>query len=398
MLYYLPLENYPDRYTAQLAAPKTGWIERELIKYDIPYRRIDPWRHQPVSIKSGVALDSIHRTEFCFEQITMLLDYAGRGELTADDTILLDDFWTPGLEQIAYWFEVQKKTIPHIWSKLHAQSVDVDDFTYKMREWMRPIEKGYWRIHQNGGVFVSCPMLKELVVEGICDTEAWNVFAVGHPWSTAEVQGRFGDLPPRLIKRENKVVFSSRLDAEKNPIFMLHVAERLLREKPDATFVICSGAEKLRCEVPVLMMINALVEKFPNRFLVKIGLTKQAYYDELLHAKVQLNTSLQDWVSYTLLEASAAGCWPVYPHHNAFPEVLRYQNEFMYPAWEVEGCVDMIKFVMAEEQIPGGNDPRDFWGGPHLKSREWIHTIHDDTVKRMLMLMNLIPFEKDFDL
>jgi len=43
----------------------------------------------------------------------------------------------------------------------HAQSVDTYDFTYTMKEWMRPIELGYDKMFKYGGIFVGSSIHKK---------------------------------------------------------------------------------------------------------------------------------------------------------------------------------------------------------------------------------------------
>lgn len=389
MLFYCPLEAYKERYTSQLAAPKTGWFERNWIKYGVEFTRVDGGDHTmdvPINIAQGVALDAVGRGMVCMSQIKQLLSFVYTGKLKHTDVIYFDDFWHPGIEAIAYAFESMNRPIPAMYANCWAQSVDIHDFTYPMRSWMRHYERGNAEILR--GIFVACPTLRDLVRDQIGD----NVYVVGHPWSTEEVQGRLGD---KLPVRENKVVFSSRLDKEKRPMLMLQIADKVLSTMDNVSFVICSGAQgfKSNCDnrVQIKQLIDALMDKYNGRFRFEYNLTKEQYYWELQTAKVQLNTSLQDWISYTLLEASAFGCYPVYPHYRSFPEVLRHDQRFLYADHQqgpqavektVAAAVKKIETVIWSDTIANFNDAA-------LTERAWIHERYDTTWLRMLDVMGL---------
>ena len=51
-------------------------------------------------------------------------------------------------------------------------------------------------------------------------------------------------------------------------------------------------------------------------------MSKSDYYDLLNRASIQFNSALQDYVSFTLLEASTYMCDVVYPRFKSFPECV----------------------------------------------------------------------------
>lgn len=387
MLFYLPLESYPERYTYQLSAPKTGWLERKWNEYGILYHRVEG-RMGTSNIQNGVALDASRRTNHCNLQIQNLIALADCGRLTSEDVIYLDDFWTPGIEAIPYYFALKGQECPRIYANLWAQSVDEYDFTYPMRHWMRDIEKSYGTFFT--GIFVACPSLRQLVVDGgIAPPE--KVHAVGHPWSTEEVLSRMPNYYQSAMAedpdieekthRENKVVFSSRLDAEKNPEFMLRVADILLCAGVNAKFVICCGSSLRSNKEGIVDQVRKKIRYYPGRFIVRENLKKEEYYNELCSAKIQLNTSLQDWISFTLLEASVAGCYPIYPNFRSFPEVLKYDHSYLYDPWDAHHAVAKMTYLLKRN---------DLWDTKSIHERSWIHTRYDNTWHRMLKIMDIL--------
>lgn len=375
MLWYVPLEPYEQRYTAQLSAANDGWLERNWITHGVEYRRVEG-RSYRKTIKHGSVLDAVGRSIWAMSQIEELLKLADNHKISSDDVIYFDDLWHPGLEALRYSFDLMNIR-PRMYSYLWAQSFDQYDFTAKMRHWIRPFEIGNFELFD--GVFVANSLLKAIIEDTLEDKLPIHV--VGLPFDIQEVNSR---MPMPAPARYNRVVFSSRWDGEKQPDEFLRIMDRVLPQEPGTQFVICTGASNLTSNSPTLIkMLEYYLDKYPNNLFVQQGLTKEAYYEILASSKVQVNTALQDWVSFTLLEASVAGCWPVYPNRRSFPETLRQKEMFLYN--DLDQAAAMIVAALRSETI---------FRPEVIKQRAWIHERFDLTWARMLVHMGLI--KKDF--
>lgn len=378
---YLPLEGYKERYTMQWSAPKTGWLERRWIEAGVDYHRVDPQLgEEPGTIRSGQVVDALARSKYTFAQITRLLELANEGKIDSDTVIYIDDFWTPGLEALPYMFQ-QIGISPRIYGFLHAQSVDEFDFTYPMRDWMRPIEQGYGKFLS--GIFVCCHTLRDLVVEGGIAPRN-KVHVTGHPFASDEVAER---MPKRdedfdfLSNKKNNIVFSSRWDDEKNPQFFLDVVDRLFSRRENVTATVCTSAPVLRSNNPAnLSALRAAIDKWDGRLKLLEGCTKEEYYQVLLDSKIQINTADQDFVAITALEASVAGCWPVYPNFRSFPETFRRDKKMLTEHKDAVSYVALIDFVLNAEHL--------FSRDEYIK-RLWIHERFDTSWLRMLDIMQV---------
>ncbi len=260
MLYYCPLESYKERYTMQWSAPITGWLERNWIKHKIPYTRIDSEANtQEREIQTGLVLDIQKRTRHCFAQIYELIVLALSGRLTNKDIIYFDDFWHLGIEALPYAFH-QIGIAPKIFAFCHAQSVDRYDFTHPMRHWMRDFEKGISKVLT--GIFVNSNMLKQLLIQAGVGTEE-SVHVIGHIFCEEEMRERF---PKELPPKENTVIFSSRWDDEKNPLFFLDVVENVIQIRQDIKFIICTSSEKLKSNNPAnITRLRGALRRLPKR-------------------------------------------------------------------------------------------------------------------------------------
>lgn len=395
MLFYMPLESYAERYTLQWSAPKTGWLERRWLAAGVPYLRIDP-KMEPRAIKVGSVVDGVGRAAYAFAQTKRLLELAELGGVTSEDTIYFDDFWHPGFEAIPYAFHLMGIK-PKMYAFLHAQTVDEFDFTYPMRKWMNPFEKGI--AASLDGIFVCCQTLKDLVCDvqncapmeyAIASPE--KVHVTGHPFNSEEVMERMpkwyndfriGRSYP-MPERENKIIWSSRWDKEKNPDFFLLVADALLTEKEDLTFVICTGAKELRSNEPELLgLLKGMMRKWPKNIILKEGLTKEEYYAELCTATVQMNTADQDFVAITLLEAAVAGCCPVYPNFRSFPETLRENPYMLYKHLDKKDAMRAVRYVFHVY----GNEA--LHTAKAIEMRSWIYRRFDDSWARQLKIMGI---------
>jgi hypothetical protein len=409
MLYYVPLESYKERYTMQWSAPETGWLERNWRKYGVEYMRIEGlffvpdtaiWA-PPNTIKTGMVLDAVGRSRFCFNQISALLGLAEVGAIKDTDVIFFDDFWTPGIEALPYAFTMLGVK-PRTYAFLHAQSVDEYDFTHPMRSWMRHFEKGIgeWLT----GIFTSCPTLKDLIVQGGI-APAHKVQATGHPFCSEEVIERMPAVyrmmitgkdvngkefknsagEPISLPRKNQIVWSSRWDWEKDPLFFLRVVDEVLAHydcPKDTKFVVCTSAKQLRSNDSHLIDAARTAEiEHPGRFEVKENLSKEEYYAVLCESKIQFNCALQDFVPITLQEASVAGCWPVYPYFRAMPESLLWDSRFLYVHKDEEDATRKILHVLNRED--------DLWSPANIRERSWIHSRFDVAWLRMVRVMGL---------
>ena len=368
---YVPLEPYKERYTCQLSAPIIGWLESRWIENSVPYIRIEG-QSLNKEIKTGSVLDACGRGYWCNSQIMKILRLLNNQEINSNDCIYFDDFWHPGIEALSYAFHLTGIK-PKMFAMLHAQSIDIFDFTYPMRYWMRYFEKGIGKILD--GIFVTSTCLKDLCLYHNVGNEN-NVFLCGLPYNSNEV---LSHLSKREIdeafqyRKENKqVIFTSRWDKEKCPNFFLETIHMVMRERKDIKFVITTSARELRSNDPILLhCLNNYLNKYPENIVLKVNLTKEGYYKELVKSRIQINTSDQDFVSWTLLEATTWGCRPLYPYFLSFPEVL--PNDFMYRKNDLFSAA--LEIVTHIDQVP------------NLKDFDWVYHQFDWSWKRMLDVM-----------
>lgn len=373
-LFYMPLEPYKERYTCQLSRPITGWLERNWRREGIHYERIygESLNKQ---IKVGSVLDACGRGYWATTQIANLLKKINAGEVTTEDVIYFDDFWHPGFFALPYAFHLMK-IWPRMYAMLHAQSVDIFDFTHPMRHWMRHAEIAEGKLLR--GIFVTSTCLRDLCLEaGVGNIT--TVHLCGLPYCSEEVEEQF-PIRATLIKKEKQVVFSSRWDEEKDPRFYLRVVDEVINGmgRKDIKFIVTTSADQLRSNnKDLLITLQDAQRKHYGKLVVYTGLSKREYYETLLESAVQFNCADQDFVSWTLLEATTCGCYPVYPYFRSFPEALAHSHNHLYVKNDVQDAArKIIKGVDYNEGLLAL--PSQF---------EWVFSPFDISWKRMLAVM-----------
>jgi glycosyltransferase involved in cell wall biosynthesis len=253
------------------------------------------------------------------------------------DVLFLQDYWHPGIESILYALDLYDINVK-IYAMLHAQSVDEYDFTWPMRKWMRGFELGLDK--RMAGIFVGSTVHRDQLREAGFEAP---IHVVSLPLHKKLTQAKLPNFIPGKYKKENVVVYSSRLDKEKNPFFMMEVAKKFLKENNVWEWHVTTSGKEFKSMLPgVIEAMYKLAEEQP-RFKLLNNLTKKEYYTELADAKIQFNSSLQDYVSWTVLESTTFGCDLVFPDFRSFPEFI--PSDRMYKPFNVKSAVAVLNRV-----------------------------------------------------
>lgn len=330
--FYFGLEPLKARYTYQLSKewmPNAFATQSDKIEFiDVP-GEFDPDQQ----IKVGAVLDAVGRGKFAMSQCTWFLDMLNNDQVKDGDVIFLQDYWHPGIESILYALDLYGIRV-EMYAMLHAQSVDEYDFTYSMAPWMRGFELGLDKYMT--GIFVGSTIHKEQLRNAGFEAP---IHVVSLPLDLKATENKLPGY--RSLTKNNTVVFSSRLDKEKNPFFMLEVAELFLTCNTNWEWHVTTSGKEFKSMMPgVLDAMHKLADKQP-RFKLLANLTKEEYYTELATAKIQFNSSLQDYVSWTVLESMTFGCTPVFPNFRSFPELLPESN--MYTAFDAFDALEVLQ-------------------------------------------------------
>lgn len=291
---------------------------------------------ESLALENGEVLDVLRRPLTAMKQVAQLLQHP---DYKRSDPALVwcSDFYTTGFDALAY-SRLPFKAYSFLW----AQSFDRFDFTASEHlSWMP-----YWEamaLSLYSKVFVASEALRELIWAR-SPSFADKVSVVGLPFDPESCRQLLlsSELPQKAGDYLYDVVWSSRLDVEKCPGFFIDLA----RKCPDLRFAIFSGRPPNVGTAAYLFASGTL----PANLTYHANLSKAAYYSLLSRSRVQFNAALQDWVSFTLLEALTFGCAPVYPCFRSFveepfPEICYYRHG------DLNSAVDAIRRVLAEHFV-----------------------------------------------
>lgn len=330
-IFYFGIPHVKNRTTGQQTS---NWIPNAYNRLGIDIIQVEG-EEVDSEVKVGVVLDSTGRGIYSLTQNASFLKLIRMGQVNNGDKLHYQDFWTPGIEAIYYASQLEKLDLD-IYASVLAQSFDEYDFTYPMRSWMRPFEIGVDKGLK--GIFVGNQKLKDLAIQSGFGSP---IHVVGLPYNSQEVYNRVDHQKQNI---SNAVIYTSRLDAEKNPLFMIRIAKEFLSQNPDWEWWVCSGLNGLRSNDNLaLQSLYKMIETEP-KFKFFGGLSKQEYYEKLNEAKIIFNCALQDWVSYTIIEATTLGCDIVYPDFRGFPEFVPTNR--MYKAFNIDSALSVLNSVM----------------------------------------------------
>tara|TARA_R110001606_G_scaffold133658_1_gene269626 strand:+ start:163 stop:1305 length:1143 start_codon:yes stop_codon:yes gene_type:complete len=328
-LWYFGLEPLKERYTYQLS---NVWMPNLFKDLDINFVPIQGTLSTGKEIKVGVVLDAVGRGQYSMSQCSNFLDKISNNEIQDGDTIFLQDYWTSGIDSIFYALDLYGYKDIKVYAMLHAQSVDEYDFTYSMKSWMRNYELGL--DSRMTGIFVGSTVHKLQLREAGFKAP---IHVVSLPLDYEDVI----ETAPKKVGKQNAVIYTSRLDKEKNPYFLLSVAQQFLNKNKDWEFILTTSGSKFKSSVNGVVEALYKYAATEPRFILRENLTKEEYYYELKSAKIQFNCALQDYVSWTSLEADAFNCVLVYPNFRSFKEI--YHIKHKYNAFEIESALNVLE-------------------------------------------------------
>ena len=346
-LYYFPLEQYPERYTSMMSC-KGGWAEDNFKRHGVKFVRIEG-RQISSTIRNGCVLDAAGRCAYSMSQLTNFITNYLKA-VKDGDVVYVEDFWHPGIESLFYIRALTGIRF-RIGCFCHAQSVDDSDFTHKMKDWMRPIEQGFAR--QYDFIFTCSPILKRLLREAGVGKN--NIHVVGLPFNSVCLRRQLKKMGMRpALQKERYVIFSSRFDDEKDPMFFLDVVEAC----PDIQFRLVSpySSRPPSTNEIVMRRLKKIVEKRGSNLRIVDTSSKVRYYECLSKAWVQFNCAIQDWVSWTLVEATMFNCHPLYPNWKDFPRELHNRRQNIYRRKDLADCVAKLRRLMSlyDKGVTGG--------------------------------------------
>ena len=315
MLYYIPIEPYKTRYTAD-------WIEQFETVFDYSGIDFEIILGKSISedVTEGGVLDACGTHVYKFKQLSTLMKLIRNGKIVDGDILFFADLWFPGLESLFY-----VRNMLHIDFKIagifHAGTYDRFDFTYRngMREWGKNLEACWF--NDIDYIFVATKFHKKLLldnsqfIQGLFD----KIYVTGIPFYAEELRLKYP-----VAEKEDIVVFPHRLDEEKHP------------EKFD-------------------WLTNCLKSKGINCKCIKTISTckdRTDYFKLLAKSKVMVSFADQETFGYSTLEAMALGCIVCVPDRLSYRETV--PGRYRYGVGE--DIVEIVKDALQNYTEPNYPD------------------------------------------
>ena len=307
-LFFVPIEPYDTRYTAQWYQ----WFQEEFKKEDIDYQYIDG-EILSDQIESGSVLDAEGSNYYKFSQLQRICRMIKDRDINDNDQILFADGWFPGIEAIKYISNIKSIRI-RLYSIFHAGTYDPYDFTTRanMNSWGKCLEEAWFNIYDK--IFVATEYHRMLILKNRkCN---YNKITITGLPIDMEIINQFSS-----VDKDDIVVFPHRLDLEKN----VHLFDRLERE--------------VKKEIIGIEFIKTMEH----------NLSKNEYYRLLGRSKVSVSYADQETFGYGMIESSMLGCKPVVPNRlsyiDIFPDIYRFESFERSKQMVIEG----LKSVHTED-------------------------------------------------
>ena len=302
-LWMLPLEPISMRYGEQWLK----WFEERLISRNIDYgivKGVD--LHNQNFIRTGQFLDAHVTNYWKLTQMASVVALLENGTIKHGDKIFDFDLWHTGLEAIPYITNLTKQNI-EIYGIWHAGTYDVTDYLAKegLGKWAANYEQSIMNFVKMG--FVGSGYHADIITR----SRSCNVKITGLPLNQADIIGNRD-----ITKKENIIVFTSRLSEDKNIHYYKYIKDQILKN-------------------PKYRHVR-FVETHKEK------LSKDEYYDLLAKSKIVLSTAEHENFGIGVIEGMTLGCTPIVPNGLSYYEYVPDDNRFD----TVEQAVDLITHVL----------------------------------------------------
>lgn len=320
MLYCLPLEPMEERYTEQWYR----WFQEDCEQLNVPCTYIAGER-LGTTVEVGTVLDAAGTNYWKFMQLARVCQLFKHRLVKDGDIFFTMDMWHPGLEAIPYMATLYGLDIK-VGAFLHAGSYTDEDFAAPMANWANYFEHGWATLCD--WIFVGSQYHKStFVIRRFGDPK--NIYVHGNPTRSYEMPAL------NLQPRENIIIFSNRWDNEKRPQTFVKMMCHLWYIRQDFQVVVTTSRAKFRSNNPDLLHI---LDDVPFPVEVKVGLSKQEYYQELNKAKVFVTTSIEENFGYCLVEAMIMGVSPIAREGLSHEELAPTGQLFRFPSQGAALC------------------------------------------------------------
>lgn len=142
------------------------------------------------------------------------------------------------------------------------------------------------------------------------------------------------------------IIWAQRWEHDKNPTEMIEAVDALIAA--GASFRIALAGENFRNEPDEFL---AARERWGNR-LIHFGWAQRQDYEALLgEADIVISTALHEFFGIAVVEAIAAGAWPILPNRLSYPEILDPAHHEQHLYDDFDALVAMLKTTIEDIEV-----------------------------------------------
>lgn len=354
MIYYVPIEQYKERYSY-------WWYDYIPTKIKKRGTRCTTVHGKSLTdqVSTGTVLDAAGTNYYKATQIQAIAELFKENKIQPYDSFLVADIWFPGIESIRYMSDLYKIPVT-IWGVWHAGSITEQDFAQPMNPWAKYFEMGW--INMCDGIFVGSDYAKISLINKLflpifaepSQEAASELINKIHPYGMPIEWERIQE-----IKNKNKsepkaniILFPHRPDREKGIESYIDIIDQLSivwDDFEDWMFVFCTSKEKYKSQSSI---INSKLSCLKRNYLnieIQENLNREEYYTLLDRSKIVVSTTKEENFGYCVVEAAAFGCNVVAPNDFSHVEIFNKDYRILYD--DVDEVASKI-ISLAENPIP----------------------------------------------
>lgn len=313
-LFYVPIEPYEERYSAQWIR----WFEAKFKYWNIDYEIIYG-KSLSASVSVGAVFNPVSISHYRATQLAKIHKLIATGKIKDGDVIFFDDGQFPGVEQIAHYLPQIGLNV-RLYSFFHAGTWIETDYVnrFGLARWMKWEERAWFEIFDK--IFVATKHHYDEITKTLPEYKD-KIVITGEPFCSQEIEQ--SGTQKVFSKRTIELVYPFRCDPEKGVDTWLKIVHTI-RKKLNRPVTYC------------------------HTYLTTTN--KQEYYNTLGNSKIILSTATEETFGIATAEAVIMGCIPILPKRCAYPDI--YPEEFLYTSIDeaVEKCIKIINLSDTQHQ------------------------------------------------
>lgn len=296
---YVPIEPLAERYTEQ-------WYRRIPEAFRMAGFEVEVIDGQPLTdtVKVGTFLDINSTTHYKWSQLMQISKLFQDRKVVPGSVFFFGDieFW--GIEAVRLLATMNQVPIK-MTGFLHAGSYTKEDAFAVAAPYQQYTEVGWVACMDR--VFVGSDYHRKAFYERRLTPLKANhlidrIVVTSNPVFLEEY-------PKITVPKQKKVLLTNRFDHEKRPAETLQLFAYLKGRFPEWEFVVTTGRAELRGTPADMRCLADCVTK--GIVIVKAGLTKAQYHQELAEAYMMVSHSIEENYGYCIVEAAIYDCIPL---------------------------------------------------------------------------------------